>query len=448
VGVKLRKISIRVLAGLLVMMTVALTVRAILNYTTGKRLEKCMAQAKFDGVPLRVKDMIPDCPNQDNGARLWRAAEALLLLENQDKSLLGNTTKAFFYGQPFDSASRQQLNRLAEKNRRAIDLVIEAATQPCFRYRTWDNPVYEPNIPNAINMIQAARLLAIDAVLRADKGEIKQALDECQSGIRFVQKTLDEPVLLDALVATGLRKFLQISFDRIAVGRDLDAATLAAWVNEMGPDQWRSRFIRCIPGERALGIGVWLEVMKGSPEVVKDFYGPGIFRRAIGWLLRPLFKSQVLWAMSHYPDLEKISLRPYYEQREWFGKHVRKDGSVSWHERLLEGLLPQLGSLFMKEATLEAMMLATRSGLACKIYKNHTGHYPENLEALVPDILPEVPIDPFTGKALIYKIQNGELLIYSLGSNQKDDGGRSTYEFTKMVMEKDDDWTWREKINP
>jgi len=91
------------------------------------------------------------------------------------------------------------------------------------------------------------------------------------------------------------------------------------------------------------------------------------------------------------------------------------------------------------------MMLATRSGLACKIYKNRTGHYPENLEALVPDILPEVPIDPFTGKPIVYKMQNGELLIYSLGSNQKDDGGRMTYQITKIVMDKDDDWTWREK---
>jgi hypothetical protein len=99
----------------------------------------------------------------------------------------------------------------------------------------------------------------------------------------------------------------------------------------------------------------------------------------------------------------------------------------------------------MKEATLEAMMLATRTGLACKIYKKKTGRYPENLEALVPGLLPEIPIDPFTGKPLVYKIENGELLIYSLGSNQKDDGGRMG-PMTQLVMEKDDDWTWRERI--
>ena len=101
--------------------------------------------------------------------------------------------------------------------------------------------------------------------------------------------------------------------------------------------------------------------------------------------------------------------------------------------------------MFLKEASLEAMMLTAKAGLACKIFKAKTGRYPENLGALIPEILPEVPIDPFTGKPLVYKIENGELLIYSLGSNQKDDGGRSSA-ITQLVMDKDDDWTWREKI--
>ena len=99
----------------------------------------------------------------------------------------------------------------------------------------------------------------------------------------------------------------------------------------------------------------------------------------------------------------------------------------------------------MKEGALEALMLTTRAGLACKIYKAKIGRYPANLEALVPDILPEVPIDPFTGKPLVFKIDGGQLLIYSMGSNQKDDGGRSSA-MTQMVMEKDDDWTWKEII--
>jgi len=87
---------------------------------------------------------------------------------------------------------------------------------------------------------------------------------------------------------------------------------------------------------------------------------------------------------------------------------------------------------------------AARAGLGCKIYKNQTGRYPANLAALVPGILPEVPVDPFTGKPLIYRLEGAGFIVYSLGSNEKDDGGRMTYKITQVISEKDDDWTWRE----
>jgi hypothetical protein len=93
---------------------------------------------------------------------------------------------------------------------------------------------------------------------------------------------------------------------------------------------------------------------------------------------------------------------------------------------------------------LEATILASRTGLACRLYKNRTGQYPENLEALVPGILKDVPVDPFTGKPLIYRREGEGFIVYSLGSNERDDGGRSTYNITQLVMKEDDDWAWRE----
>jgi len=84
-------------------------------------------------------------------------------------------------------------------------------------------------------------------------------------------------------------------------------------------------------------------------------------------------------------------------------------------------------------------------GLARKIYKNQKGHFPEEIAALVPDILEKEPIDPFTGNPFIYKLQEDGFVIYSVGSNEKDDEGRGTFQVTKLVMEKDDDWPWKEK---
>jgi len=56
-----------------------------------------------------------------------------------------------------------------------------------------------------------------------------------------------------------------------------------------------------------------------------------------------------------------------------------------------------------------------------------------------------VPIDPFTGKPLVYRREGEGFIVYSLGTNQKDDGGRMTWEVTQLVADKDDDCTWRER---
>jgi hypothetical protein len=108
-------------------------------------------------------------------------------------------------------------------------------------------------------------------------------------------------------------------------------------------------------------------------------------------------------------------------------------------------LFTNFEGVFMKEATLEAMMLTTKAGLACKIYQKQNSRYPDGLAALVPGVLDAVPIDPFSGQPLIYRLQDGGVIIYSVGSNEKDDGGRGTYMITQLTMEKDDDWAWSEK---
>jgi hypothetical protein len=52
------------------------------------------------------------------------------------------------------------------------------------------------------------------------------------------------------------------------------------------------------------------------------------------------------------------------------------------------------------------------------------GKYPEKLDALIPKYLPQVPKDIFSGKTLIYRPEGNGYLLYSVGVNGKDDGGR------------------------
>ncbi|MBI1309773.1 hypothetical protein GC176_00585 [bacterium] len=63
--------------------------------------------------------------------------------------------------------------------------------------------------------------------------------------------------------------------------------------------------------------------------------------------------------------------------------------------------------------------------VACQLHLRRTGSLPPDLESLVPDYLPEIPIDSFspTGEAMIYRCDGAEAELYSVWRNGVDDGG-------------------------
>lgn len=47
----------------------------------------------------------------------------------------------------------------------------------------------------------------------------------------------------------------------------------------------------------------------------------------------------------------------------------------------------------------------------------------DTLNQLTPEILPALPLDPFTGKDYIYRKKEKGFIVYSVGEDLKDDGG-------------------------
>jgi hypothetical protein len=79
------------------------------------------------------------------------------------------------------------------------------------------------------------------------------------------------------------------------------------------------------------------------------------------------------------------------------------------------------------EATASSLALV-RSALAATAVARfrlaHAGELPRTLEELVPAFLPNVPVDPYSGKPLRYAHDGAHFAIYSDGTNQRDDGGK------------------------
>ncbi len=67
---------------------------------------------------------------------------------------------------------------------------------------------------------------------------------------------------------------------------------------------------------------------------------------------------------------------------------------------------------------------ATLTAVALELHQRRTGVWPSTLTELSPTLLPSPPVDRLTGDPLRYRVVDGRPLLYSVGADRDDDGGR------------------------
>jgi len=95
-------------------------------------------------------------------------------------------------------------------------------------------------------------------------------------------------------------------------------------------------------------------------------------------------------------------------------------------------------------AAAQAWLDETRIACALERYRLAHNAYPSSLDALVPAYISELPHDVVTGDPYHYQLRpDGTFLLYSVGWNQTDDGGKTVYKnnLTALDYEKGD-WVW------
>ena len=74
---------------------------------------------------------------------------------------------------------------------------------------------------------------------------------------------------------------------------------------------------------------------------------------------------------------------------------------------------------------MDALWRLLMTHLAIEIYHDDLGEYPRQIPDIVPRYLPEVPADPFGDGPLAYRRIGERYVLYSLGEDRRDDGGKS-----------------------
>jgi hypothetical protein len=127
------------------------------------------------------------------------------------------------------------------------------------------------------------------------------------------------------------------------------------------------------------------------------------------------------WARRNLDGLLRSLEIPFPEAMAWWEQAVQRPGFGS----SAIDLLTRVRSLVDSRASLETEFRGVILVVALERFRRAHSAYPEALDALAPETLAAVPEDPFSGHPFVYKRVGEDYVLYSVGRNQKDDGGVS-----------------------
>ena len=110
-------------------------------------------------------------------------------------------------------------------------------------------------------------------------------------------------------------------------------------------------------------------------------------------------------------------------------------------------LAPAVSATVRKIAAIQSSIDIARVACALERYRLAHGEYPETLNVLSPQFITQVPHDIINGEPLHYRrTEDGQFVLYSVGWNETDDGGKVILTKSGSVDREKSDWVWQYQV--
>src|SRR5262245_12472281 len=367
----------------------------------------------------------PRLPDHDNAAPVYQEAFEALTPREQLPTPWKEKASAWFEPTASFDFQDKDLGEFLRSQERGLALLRKAAALPgCSFERDYFLSIEMP-IPELNRMRDVAQLLALDARSKSRRGDGAGAIDDV-AAIFGVARHTNEPMLITMLLSGTI--------DRLGVAALEDVLAQAA----PKPEDLARLSPRDVSYNKALQRALQMEeVALGLPLYAAVNTGPGDNFQWLAhdmnplgrWVLdSPLYRifflaDDLAAYRRNMKEFQDLAGRPYAEARlDW-------DRQEQWIKAnraggILTGLLiPAVQRVAVAAARTDATHRLAQLALAAEAYRAKNGKYPERLQDLTPDFLPPVPADPFTGQPPRLKHDGKDLVLYSVGPDDKDDGG-------------------------
>ncbi len=419
---------------LLAMLAVALVALLVWRRQQPQAIGQRLAKLRAVGLPTTLTELdtwYSAVPDKENGALLLIEAASSFRAGGETNLPIVGYAKEPPRGQPWPPELLVAAQAHLASNQEGFNKLHAALGHPRSRYPTNPNLGMDPTVP-LFPLQKANSELALHAQIAAETGHSAEAMQCLLDQVRLIRTMDGCPLLTSHLVqmahepiATGSAEgvFSRCAFSEAELSSlqhaYAEAADSLSYENAIiGEICWDVDVLSRPAGELAdLWPGTtgdtWQDPMRKAGASLYGFSG--------------MQRRDLRIAIDYLDDLRVTAKLPP-RQRLLAANRL----NAKLNERLARqfvpfarSLLPTIGKVVSIDAHRYAILRCTESACAIERWRlAHGGSLPPSLGTLVPEYLAAVPEDPMDGKPLKFRPLAQGYVVYSIGEDGTDDGGK------------------------
>ncbi|HEX7448492.1 MAG TPA: hypothetical protein VF306_13150 [Pirellulales bacterium] len=413
-------------ASLLVLFVAALGVGWLM---AKQRVRAELARIRAAGEPVSVEDLdafYPRPPADRDTTQLWLEAIAALdtpgfVDDAKDLPIVGESDEELPPpGEPWPHLAAA--DSLLAKYQKPLEKMHRAAQLGgAARYPTDFSADYPTSLPHLQSLRKGVKLLLLESEARARHDEPSAVAEAIETMLAAGRSIEDEPTLVSQLVRLALDGMARFQLERQLSSVRFSDNDLERISRRLAAIDYPASFHRALLGDRATSMEYFVNPAALGPQAPS---APSALFRPVDQIVYLESMRKVVAAFeTSGPDLGNSVA------------DIQNEASQLANEPLANFRYPISMASFswiqggaMSVNTAMAGRDSARAAVAIERFRLRHGALPKALDSLAPDLLPEVPLDPFDGQPLRYRVDEAGYRVYSVGLDGIDQGGQTSAE--------------------
>jgi hypothetical protein len=324
--------------------------------------------------------------------------------------------------EPIPDDDKALLEQYIWDNFQALKTLHDASTIAECRFPVELSKGPSTEMPHIADVRDGARLLCLAAVLRAEQGDASGAARAVEAAVQITRSLEQEPVMISHLVYAGMSVRAAVALERALNQVEFSSEQLTRLYRVFVGIRMDDGLVRALAGHRCASLTVFENPQaldrsyfeRLPPVAVLEVYG------ALGLAAR---EGTIF--LAHMNECLRVAQLPAFRRPpalRALEAYDRRRGRALLLGLADTGYAPRVIQLEMKYA---AQIELARTSLAVQRFRRACARLPETLDPLVPDYLAAIPQDPFDGAPLRYQRLERSFMVYSVGEDGRDDGGKT-----------------------